>query len=79
MISRIHCMYALHNRNGCQNDHLKTELLATGDSLLGEANPTDNYFGIGLSLNNPRALIKSQWRGENLQGATLMSIREKLK
>ena len=62
-----------------QNDHLKTELLATGDSLLGEANTTDNYFGIGLSLNNPRALIKSQWRGENLQGATLMSIREKLK
>ena len=62
-----------------QNDHLKTELLATWDSLLGEANPTDNYFGIGLSLNNPRALIKSQWRGDNLKGATFMSIREKIK
>ena len=58
---------------------LKAKLLSTGDNLLGEASAHDILFGIGLSLHNPNALNPHRWRGENLQGKTLMEVREALR
>ena len=62
-----------------QNSTLKDALLSTGDTLLAEASPTDTFFGIGLSLNNRKAVNQLFWRGDNLQVNTLMAIREQLK
>jgi ribA/ribD-fused uncharacterized protein len=62
-----------------QHDHLRRELLATGESILGEANPHDKLFGIGLPLNHPDAVIVSSWPGDNIQGTALMSVRDALK
>jgi ribA/ribD-fused uncharacterized protein len=61
-----------------QNEQLKTYLMKTGDSIIAEASPSDCLFGIGLSLNNPKAVDKTLWRGKNIQGTTLMSIRTEL-
>ena len=58
---------------------LRTYLEATGNTELGEANPTDTMFGIGLSLNNPAAVDKSCWVGDNLLGSTLMLVRDETK
>jgi predicted NAD-dependent protein-ADP-ribosyltransferase YbiA (DUF1768 family) len=52
--------------------------MKTGDSIIAEASPSDCLFGIGLSLNNPKAVDKTLWRGKNIQGTTLMSIRTEL-
>ena len=62
-----------------QNDDLKDELLATGDTLIAEASPYDCLFGIGLSLNHPDAVKQSEWRGKNILGSTLMAVRDELK
>ena len=62
-----------------QNDQLKASLLATGNRLIGEASPSDTLFGIGLSLSNPAAVVKTRWTGDNIQGFTLMEVRELLK
>ena len=61
-----------------QNTDLRDELLDTGDSLIGEACSHDLLFGIGLSLVNPNAMDSSRWRGENVQGQTLMKVRDQL-
>ena len=62
-----------------QNDHLKGELLSTGTTILGEASTHDLLFGIGLSLQNPNAMDTARWRGDNMQGKTLMYVREEIK
>ena len=62
-----------------QNDELMSELLSTGDTILGEACSHDLLFGIGLSLHNPNAMNRSSWRGQNLQGVTLMEIRDEIR
>ena len=58
-----------------QNHLLGDVLLDTDDTIMGEASSRDLLFGIGLSLQNPNMLKTSRWRGENLQGQTLMEIR----
>ena len=55
-----------------QNDRMRDALLATGDAEIAEASALDCLYGIGLSLNNPDAVNKSLWKGENLQGAVLV-------
>jgi len=63
-----------------QNEHLKATLLRNGNRLIGEASPSETQFGIGLSLNNPATLVvNTRWIGENIQGFTLMEVRELLK
>jgi len=61
-----------------QNATLKDDLMATGDTTLGEACPSDLLFGIGLSLNNPKSLNTTEWIGQNLHGQSLMEIRTSL-
>lgn len=59
-----------------QNDDLKQFLLSTGDKVLVEASPTDRIWGIGLGKNNPDALDPAKWRGRNLLGFALMTVRQ---
>ena len=47
--------------------------------MLVECNPHDRVFGVGLSINSPDALIPEKWKGTNLLGRILVSVREELK
>lgn len=58
-----------------QSEELKVHLLDTGDRILVEASPYDCIWGIGLSMDDPKATDPAQWRGENWLGETLMKVR----
>ena len=62
-----------------QNESLKNKLLATGESLMIEASPYDKIWGAGLSESDPLILDKKNWKGENLLGKVLMSVRDYIK
>ena len=61
-----------------QNQDLKAQLLATGDSLLAECAVKDRIWGIGLSMHDPDRLDRSKWNGQNLLGYALMMVRDRL-
>lgn len=70
------------NGNWCkfsQNQRLREALLATGNSILVEASPYDNIWGIGLSGSSPEAKNPLKWRGHNLLGFALMEVRDELR
>ena len=54
---------------------LKDKLLQTGNNILAEAAPRDNYWGIGMRMFHPDALDQSKW-GDNHLGKLLMEIRQ---
>lgn len=56
-----------------QNSVLKRKLLNTNDKTLVEASPTDLIWGIGLSIKD--AELGKKWKGKNLLGRVLMSVR----
>jgi ribA/ribD-fused uncharacterized protein len=61
-----------------QNEKLKEMLKATGDSILVEASPYDDIWGIGLKKDDKNAKRPDNWKGENLLGFALMDVRSKL-
>lgn len=58
-----------------QNEVLKKKLLATGDTHIVEASPTDKIWGIGFSMTNPNRFKTELW-GENLLGKAIMEVRD---
>lgn len=44
-----------------------------------EASPNDAIWGIGLEASDPRAMDERTWKGSNLLGKVLMSVRSRLK
>jgi ribA/ribD-fused uncharacterized protein len=58
-----------------QHPELRKELQATGDKLIGEADPRDTYWGIGTSMDLEKAKSPSKWRGQNKIGKILMALR----
>ena len=62
-----------------QNPKLKEALLATGDTIIAEASPTDLIWGIGFTEDRPEATDQSKWRGLNLLGKVLMRVRNEIK
>ena len=62
-----------------QNPRLRNFLLSTGDSILVEASPYDNIWGIGLAADDPRAKDPRQWLGSNLLGFALMEVRDEIR
>jgi ribA/ribD-fused uncharacterized protein len=58
---------------------LMEKLLATGDAILGEANPRDKYWGIGTSADTTDAKNPAKWKGQNQLGKILMKLREEFK
>lgn len=61
-----------------QHDDLADRLLNTGNRILAEASPYDLVWGIGFEAEDPLALEMANWKGQNLLGKVLMSIREAL-
>ena len=61
-----------------QNPTIRAFLLATGESVLVEASPTDPIWGVGLGEEDPRARSPQQWRGLNLLGFALMHARARI-
>lgn len=61
-----------------QNPEFKKALYETGDSILVEASPFDNVWGIGLAANDPKAHQQEHWTGLNLLGRALMKVRSLL-
>lgn len=62
-----------------QQPALRAFLLETGDKVLVEASPLDRIWGIGLAREDARALDPTTWRGLNLLGFALMTVREALR
>lgn len=62
-----------------QNPDMRRALLATGDKLLVEASPLDTIWGVGLRADDPRIHDPAQWRGLNLLGEALMTVRSELR
>jgi ribA/ribD-fused uncharacterized protein len=61
-----------------QNAEMLEFLLSTGNTILVEAAPRDQIWGIGLGEHNERARDPSQWRGRNLLGFALTNVRTRL-
>ena len=58
-----------------QNPAMGKELLDTGTRILVEASPVDRVWGVGLGENDPLILDEHNWRGTNLLGKALMTVR----
>lgn len=61
-----------------QNAYLKEALLATKGTVLVEASPYDNIWGIKIGPDDPRRLDPKKWRGQNLLGFILTEVRRRL-
>ena len=61
-----------------QNPGLARRLVATQGTILAEANPRDEIWGIGLADDDERVQQPGEWRGLNLLGAILMEVRQEL-
>lgn len=59
-----------------QNARLRELLLLTEGNTIAEASPIDRIWGIGLGVDDPRALDPQNWPGENLLGKVLMEVRD---
>lgn len=62
-----------------QNPEMRKALRDTGRMELVEAAPNDKIWGIGMTADDPRALHRETWDGQNLLGVVLTSLREKLR
>jgi ribA/ribD-fused uncharacterized protein len=62
-----------------QNKKLRAYLLNTRESILVEANPVDEIWGIGLANDSKFAKNPYTWNGLNLLGFALMEVRDYLK
>ena len=61
-----------------QHEDLRKRLLATGDKIIAEASPVDLVWGVGFDAEDDRILDTRNWRGKNLLGKVLMSLRDGL-
>lgn len=61
-----------------QHPRLKVRLLATGNKILVEASPYDLVWGVGFAAKDDKILDMANWRGQNLLGKVLMSVRTAL-
>lgn len=59
-----------------QNPKLLILLQKVGDLEFVEASPVDKIWGIGLGTDNPDALDKSKWRGQNLLGKAIAQAKQ---
>lgn len=61
-----------------QNELAKA-LLSTGDSILAEASPYDDIFGIKRSSDDAATVAPEKWPGRNLLGKALMKVGDELR
>lgn len=61
-----------------QHEELRRYLVSTAPQVLVEASPNDTVWGIGLAEHNEGAGRPSEWRGLNLLGFALGTVRDRL-
>ena len=61
-----------------QNLKLLEKLMETKGTLIVEASPYDNIWGIGLGENDPRIHDPRNWKGMNWLGEVLTKLRDDL-
>ena len=61
-----------------QNDELKQKLLSTGNAILAEANPWDDYWGIGIDAATAKRMDIFKWPGCGMLGVILMEVRKEI-
>ena len=61
-----------------QSTKFREYLLSTGDAILVEASPYDKIWGIGMTADEAKNCGIKQWRGINLLGFALMTVRDEL-
>jgi hypothetical protein len=59
-----------------QNPKLMILLQKIGDLEFVEASPEDTIWGIGIGPDNPDALDKTKWKGQNLLGKAITQARD---
>lgn len=62
-----------------QNSDLRKHLFETEDAQLVEASPFDDYWGIGMGLDDTELNNPKKWRGKNVMGRLLTKLRKILK
>ncbi|HYP98502.1 MAG TPA: NADAR family protein [Polyangiaceae bacterium] len=75
---RVSIVVAGNHAKFSQSPALREFLVGTQRRVLVEASPVDRIWGIGLSVDDPRASHPAQWRGLNLLGFALMDVRAQL-
>ncbi|MGJ8670588.1 MAG: NADAR family protein [Oceanococcus sp.] len=60
------------------SEPLRSYLIGTGDRVLVEASPVDQIWGIGMNKNDAIGAHPSSWKGSNLLGFALMTVRDEL-
>lgn len=58
-----------------QNEDCRKALIDTGNRVLVEASPYDIVWGIGLAEDDPDVTDMEKWRGANLLGFCLTTVR----
>jgi len=61
-----------------QHPDLKHHLISTHPKVLVESSPCDIIWGVGLAADDDRILDEKNWKGQNLLGQVLMTVRELL-
>uniref|UniRef100_A0A915DNA6 NADAR domain-containing protein n=1 Tax=Ditylenchus dipsaci TaxID=166011 RepID=A0A915DNA6_9BILA len=61
-----------------QNPDLRRQLFSTADTLLVEASPSDDRWGIGLPMDSMLVRDKRSWPGHNIMGRLLTMLRDRL-
>ena len=62
-----------------QNEDLKKKLLDTGDAYLVECAYSDTIWACGIRLDDDKRFDAGQWRGQNILGFALMTVRSILR
>ena len=59
-----------------QHPSLRKQLTETGDTVIGDADARDFYWGIGTSASTEKSKVPSKWKGLNKMGKLLMKLRK---
>lgn len=59
-----------------QNPHKKEALLKTAGTILVEASPYDDIWGIKMGVGHPDIMDPTKWKGLNLLGKVLTQLRD---
>lgn len=76
--NKIELMYLVCFEKFTADPAITSKLLATGNRIIVEASPVDKIWGIGLAPDDPLALSVKTWKGQNLLGGVLMTLRDQL-
>jgi hypothetical protein len=61
-----------------QHPRYKNILRETGEDTLVYANPKEGRWGIGMSVDDPLAMDKNEWKGPNILGQAWQVVRDGL-